>query len=209
VDKDRLQVVSSPVREGRFALKATVKQGDDPINSSGNRNELVRRTFEPTGSEYAYRWSTRFAPDFPSVKTWQLFTQWHHEGSGGSPPVEFYVYGEEIRLKVGGETGLDVWRTPLVRDVWHDFVFHVKWSPDPKVGFVELYHNGKLVLPRRFIATQFNGQRNYLKQGLYRNETVVPTGVLYHDGFTMARRLKELLPAEALPTAEVTSAPEP
>src|SRR5688572_13304109 len=74
VSADRLQVVSSPVAEGRYALKATVMQGDDPINSSGNRNELLYLSNETAGTEYYYRWKVMFAPDFPSVKTWQLFT---------------------------------------------------------------------------------------------------------------------------------------
>ncbi|MGE6759465.1 heparin lyase I family protein [Corallococcus interemptor] len=195
MSSDRLQVIPSPVREGGFALKATVKQGDDPINSSGNRNEIFKQTKEPSGSEYWYRWSTRFAPDFPSVNTWQLFTQWHHDGCCGSPPVEFYVYGEEMRLNIGGSPGTIVWRTPLVRNAWHDFIFHVKWSPNATVGFVELYYNGNLVLPKRYIATQFSGQLNYLKIGLYRNDTVAPVGVVYHDGWVMGRSKADVLDA--------------
>lgn len=194
VSADRLAIVSSPLREGRYAIKATVRQGDDPINSSGNRNELVRMTREPAGSEYYYKFSTMFAPDFPSANTWQLFTQWHHEGSGGSPPVEFYVYGEEMRLNIGGNPGTIVWRSKLVRGSWQDFVFHVKWSSDPRVGFVELYHNGQLVMPKRYIATQFSGQLNYLKVGLYRNDTIAPTGVVYHDGWVMTRNAADVLP---------------
>ncbi|WP_257453963.1 heparin lyase I family protein [Archangium lipolyticum] len=193
VSADRLQVVSSPLRQGRYALKATVRQGDDPINASGNRNELVRMTREPTGSEYYYKFSTMFASDFPSVKTWQLFTQWHHEGGSGSPPVEFYVYSEEIRLNIGGDPGVIVWKTPLVRSQWQDFILHVKWSPDPSVGFVELYHNGKLVLPKRYIATQYSGMVNYLKVGLYRSDTITQVGTVYHDGWTMARNLSDVL----------------
>jgi hypothetical protein len=193
VSSDRLQVVPSPVRQGSYALKATVRHGDDPINSSGNRNELVKMTREPVGSEYYYRWSTMFASDFPSVRTWQLFTQWHHEGSSGSPPLELYVYGEEMRLNIGGDPGTLVWKAPLVRGQWQDFIFHVKWSPDPSVGFVELYHNGQLVLPKRYIATQFPGMLNYLKLGLYRSDTITQTGVVYHDGFTMARSLADVL----------------
>jgi hypothetical protein len=192
---DRLQVIPSPVREGGYSLKATVRQGDDPINSSGNRNELFKLTNEPTGSEYWYRWSTRFAPDFPSVRTWQLFTQWHHTGCCGSPPVEFLVYGEEVRLNIGGSPGTIVWTAPLVRNVWHDFVFHVKWSPNASVGFVELYYDGALVLPKRFIATQYSGQLNYLKIGLYRNDTVAPVGVVYHDGWVMGRTKEDVLDA--------------
>ncbi|WNG29095.1 carbohydrate-binding protein [Cystobacter fuscus] len=193
VSADRLAVVTSPVRQGSYALKATVKQGDDPINSSGNRNELIRMTNEPSGSEYYYRWSTMFATDFPSAKTWQLFTQWHQSGDSGSPPVEFYVYGEEVRLNIGGSPGTIVWKTPLVRGKWHDFIFHVKWSASASVGFVELYYDGQLVLPKKYIATQFSGQVNYLKVGLYRSDTVAPTGVVYHDNWMMARGLQDVL----------------
>lgn len=202
VSADRLQVVSSPLREGRYSLKVTVKQGDDPINASGNRNELVRMTREPVGSEYYYRWGTMFAADFPSPKTWQLFAQWHHEGSSGSPPVEFAVNNGEILLYCSKAI---VWRTPLVRAVWQDFIFHVKWSPNASVGFVELYHNNKLVLPKRYCATQFSGMLNYLKVGLYRNETIAPVGVLYHDGWVMGRQLSDVLPAGVSPSSAVES----
>ncbi|MCK8496665.1 MULTISPECIES: heparin lyase I family protein [Myxococcus] len=200
VSADRLALVSSPKRQGGYALKATVKKGDDPINSSGNRNELVRMTKEPSGSEYYYRWSTMFDSTFPNVNTWQLFTQWHQESDtvGGSPPVEFYVYGNEVRLNIGGNPGTIVWRAPLVRARWMDFIFHVRWSADAKVGFVELYVDGKLVLPKRYIATQYPGQVNYLKIGLYRNDTITPTGIVYHDGWVMARKLEDVLSPTAI-----------
>ena len=189
VSPDRLQVVSWPVRQGSYALKVTVRQGDNPISASGNRNELARLTNEPTGSEYYYRWSTMFAPDFPAPATWQLFTQWHHSGSYGSPPVEFAVNNGRIILYCSQR---EVWTTPLVRGAWQDFIFHARWSPDPSVGFVELYHNGQLVLPRRYCATQFPGMTNYLKMGLYRNSTISQTGVLYHDGMVMGRTLADV-----------------
>ncbi|MCP3102353.1 heparin lyase I family protein [Myxococcus sp. K15C18031901] len=200
VSSDRLALVASPRRQGTYALKATVKKGDDPINSSGNRNELVRMTREAVGSEYYYRWSTMFDSTFPSAKTWQLFTQWHQESDtvGGSPPVEFYVNGEEIRLNIGGNPGTIVWTTPLVRGKWLDFIFHVRWSSDSRVGFVELYYNGKLVLPKRYIATQYSGQLNYLKVGLYRSDTVTQTGIVYHDGWVMARKLEDVLDPTAV-----------
>jgi hypothetical protein len=194
VDPNRLLVVTSPVTQGRYAMKTTVFQGDDPIDSSGNRNELVQMTNEPSGSEYFYKWSTMFDAGFPSERHWQLFTQWHHSGNNGSPPVEFYVYGEEMRLNIGGSNGQIVWTAPLVRSQWRDFLFHVKWSSDPKVGFVELYLDGKLVMPKRYIATQYPGQVNYLKVGLYRDEVIEPVGILYHDKWTMSRSIDGLLP---------------
>jgi hypothetical protein len=194
VSADRLAVVPSPARQGRYAIKATVKQGDDPISSSGNRNELVKMTGEKSGDEYFYSWSTMFASDFPSVKTWQLFTQWHHDGCCGSPPVEFYVNGETMYLRVGGSSGSVVWSAPLARAQWQDFIFHVKWSPNAGVGFIELYHQGKLVVPKRYLATMYSGTTNYLKVGLYRNSTVAPVGVVYHDGWIQGRSLQDVLP---------------
>jgi hypothetical protein len=195
VSADRLEVVTSPVAEGRYALKATVRQGDDPIDSSGNRNELVYQGNNAAGAEYYYRWKVMFPADYPSVRTWQVFTQWHHEGCCGSPPVEFFVYGEEIRLTLNSTTSVTPWVTKLVRGVWQEFILRVKWSPDPAVGFIELWHNREKVVAKRYLATMYPGTvRNYLKLGLYRSDTVTQVGVVYHDGFIQATQLADVLP---------------
>lgn len=204
VSSNRLLVVGSPLREGRYALKTTVRQGDDPIDASGNRNELVYLGREAAGSEYFYKWSTLFPKSFPRSSRWQIFTQWHHDGSGGSPPLEFYVVDDEMRMRVGGSNGKILWRAPLQREQWNDFVMHVKWSSDPRVGFIELYHGGQRVLPLTKVATQYSGQRNYLKLGLYRDASIAPEGVVFHDGFIQATQLEDVLPA-----AVATPAPAP
>ncbi|WP_372338337.1 polysaccharide lyase [Corallococcus llansteffanensis] len=207
VSSDRLQVVTSPVAEGKYALKATVKQGDDPINSSGNRNELVYLSREKVGSEYWYRWKVMFPNDFPSVDAWQLFTQWHHDGCCGSPPVEFFVKGEVIRMTVN-DSGT-VWSTPLKRGVWQEFVFHVKWSPDPSVGFVELWHNGKQVLAKKKAMTMYAGQSSYLKMGLYRDDSITPVGVVYHDGYIQATSREDVFPPVVQPDPQPVDAGTP
>jgi hypothetical protein len=112
VSPDRLKVVSSPVAQGTKAVRVEVRQGDNPIGASGNRNELVYMSNEPQGTERYYRWQTMFDPSYPSEATWQVFTQWHHSGDSGSPPVEFDVYAETIKLEVNYQT---VWTAPLER----------------------------------------------------------------------------------------------
>jgi len=214
VAPDRLQVQSDLVREGKHALKVTVRKGDDPINASGNRNELLYMGLERAGTENYYKWSTYFPASFPRANTWQVFAQWHHLGLNGSPPVEFFIIDDEIRLRAGGVNGPIVWRAPMERERWHDFVLHVKWSPDPKVGFVELYKDGELVVPRFMVATQFRGDTNYFKLGLYRNESISPVGVLYHDGVTVATTLEEVMPPAPEPVPEpvpeeLVAEPEP
>ncbi len=214
VNSNRLMVVSDRVREGSYALRAQVDQGDRPIQASGNRNELVYvgEEYAPAKAEGAvrvYAWSTLFNEDYPSVNTWQVFTQWHHTGLNGSPPVEFYVIGEQMRMRVGGSNSRDLWSAPLNRGQWNDFAVHIKWSSNPNEGYVELYHNGQLVVPRTVMATMYPGDGIYLKQGLYRNANIAAQGVVFHDGFTVATDVADVLPAGAAMAPSVTAASAP
>ncbi|NPC73512.1 polysaccharide lyase [Corallococcus exiguus] len=202
VANSRLQVVTDVVRDGRYALKATVKQGDDPINASGNRNELLYLTHETQGKEYYYKWSTLFPSNYPVHDSWQVITQWHQESCCGSPPLEFFVRGDKINLRVGGNTTPVLWQTSIDKGNWHDFVLHVKWSSDKKAGFVELWHNGEHVLPKTYGANQFGKELNYLKMGLYRDDAIKPEGSIFHDGFTMATTLEDVMPPAPTPVEE-------
>jgi hypothetical protein len=208
VAPDRMQVVDSPVRQGKHALRVEVRQGDNPLNgASGNRAELVWTPVEKEGNDRYYSWSTMWAQDFPSVATWQAFTQWHHTGNTGTPPLEMYVNGESMYLAIGADETV-VWTHPLERGAWHDFILHVKWSSDPGVGFVELWYDGQEVLRKTSGATMFPGQDNIMKQGLYRNDTISQVGVLYHDGMTVATTLEDVLPpSPALATGGSSSPP--
>ncbi|MBI3180645.1 MAG: heparin lyase I family protein [Myxococcales bacterium] len=210
VSVDRLRIVRSPVRQGSYGLKATVRKGDDPIHASGNRNEVLYLSREAPGSEYYYRWFTLFPTSFPSANSWQLFVQWHQGGCCGSPPLELYVVGEQIRMRVGGSGGKVVWTAPLSRGLWHEFILHVKWSTSPSVGFVEMRYDGQLVLPKRMVATLFPGESSYLKMGLYRDASISPEGVVFHDGMVQATALEDVLGGTppSLP-AEETGVPLP
>lgn len=82
----------------------------------------------------------------------------------------------------------------MVRGVWHDFTWHVKWSSDPNQGFVELYYNGDLVVPLTNCATMYPGMQVYLKQGLYRNANIVPDGIVFHDAMIKGDWLDDVMP---------------
>lgn len=191
VSSDRIRAVTAPVREGNYAMRVEVRQGDDPINASGNRNELVKFDGASEGTEFYYGWSTLWPSDYPLNPAWQVFMQWHHPGCCGAPPVRLVLgcsasdcgqpLPDTMFFIVDGQ---NIWtRTPVTRGVWHDFILHVKWSANPNVGFVELWYDGELVVPRRYVRTLYNsGDTNYLKMGLYRDESISQTAVMYHDG---------------------------
>jgi hypothetical protein len=193
----RLTVVPSPVRQGSYALRVEVRSGD--FASNGNRNELVRDVPETEGMDRYYAWSTMFDASYPIASTWQVFTQWHHSGCCGSPPLEFDVDGQNLSLSrnpppVSGGTTTSLWSTPLVRGVWHDFVLHVIWSSNPDLGFIELWYDGNKAIDRKAVQTLFPGMVNYLKQGLYRDSSITAVGVVYHDGMTVGTTLGDVAP---------------
>ncbi len=203
VSPDRLQVQTTRVKQGKYAVRALVKQGDDPINSGGNRNELLDVTYQPEGAERWYHWYTYFDESYPSAKKWQVFTQWHQYEDFGSPPIEFDVYGEEMHLTNWQNV---IWRAPLVRGKWRSFLFHVKWSKDAKVGFLELWLDGEQVIPKTYLMTD---SRVYLKQGLYRNSDIAPDGIVFHDGMTVGETRADVEPVSVVPPDEEVDAGSP
>jgi hypothetical protein len=195
VAPDRLHVVSAPSAPGGHALRVEVRQGDDPIDSSGDRAEIAYPPDESEGTQRWYSWDTRFAPSYPYDTTngWQIFTQFHSTRSGPTqPPVQFYASGNTIGLKTspaGGDglahRSITFWQGPMKRGRWQHFVLHAGWSSTPRKGFLELWVDGKKVLKRTPAQTLIAGSPNYLKQGLYRSDDIGPTGVIYFGALTV------------------------
>src|SRR5262249_34823941 len=194
VADDRIQVVTSPVAQGHYAARFEVRQGDKWRGSTGNRAELSRSTGEREGQVRWYSWWTMFDPSYPYDTThgWQIFAQWHSDLEISQSPVQMYASGNDIGLQtVPGDAdgrplpSITWWQGPMERGRWHHFVLHVRWSSDRRRGFVELWVDGRHVLPRSAAQTLIPGYGNYLKVGLYRSDLIVPTAVLYQDGVTV------------------------
>ncbi|MBO9662943.1 heparin lyase I family protein [Dokdonella sp.] len=168
------------------AVETSVERND--WNNGGERNELVHFVHEPEGSEYYYRWQTRFPTDYQSDPTWQVFTQWHTKVDGGVPPVQFFLNGETMNFAIEDPQRV-LWTTPLVRGVWHDFILNVKFSDNRNTGFVKLWHDGAVVVEKTFGRTR---ALDYLKQGLYRNASMSTTGVVYHAGMIQGTTMEDV-----------------
>lgn len=184
VAANRIQVVSNPVKEGKYAARFETRPTDN-IGDTSPRSELAANLGEKEGEERWYRWYTYFPEDFPVQYPEQFitFTQWRaldESEAYGS----FMVLGDTVTLRQ--EDIGTLWEAPLTLGVWHKFVFHVKWSPNPNEGFYELYYDGHLVMPKHYLRTMSGTPGaaigNYVKEGLYKSE-FIPTGVLYQDGF--------------------------
>jgi hypothetical protein len=118
----------------------------------------------------------------------------------------------------------DVNLAPLQRGHWHDFVMHAKWSSDPGVGFLEIWIDGKNVLPKHMAANKYPGMRNYMEAGLYRNGHIGDPGlrnpdgsfvygnngapgVVYLDGFIVGRTRASVLDSQTPAAPSTQTAP--
>jgi polysaccharide lyase-like protein len=192
-------VASLPPHDGRrYAARFTVRPGDNPIHSTGERTEAVA-SVEETGSAANtsawYGWSTYFPPDFSApADSWNIFTQWHGTRSDGCPPnlaFEANARDGTWRISFAARGGRLVGCTPpsqrkwKVADLefghWYDFVLHVRWSSNPHRGLVALWLNSQQVIPPTTLATLYLGERSYLKQGFYRAVSPL-TSTIYHAG---------------------------
>jgi len=192
-----IRVVRRPVRQGHFAARFEVRRGDNPIGF-GDRAQIQIGTNETEGEVRWYAWSTRVAPNFPRYWSWQLVAQWHAK-AGGSPPIAFFVENDDLVLRVHRHRGPgslisieNIWRGPLRRGAWRDIAMRVRWSGSDARGWVELWIDGARQRfddgsMRRRIRTMYPGVGNYFTIGYYRQSGLARTGVVFHDGFRMAR----------------------
>lgn len=193
VGRRSARVVDAPRRQGRYAARFEVRQGDDPIDSTGDRSEVSQDTEEDEGQDRWYAFDIMVPPDFPALDTWQVVAQWH-SSEDGSPPVGFYVDGDELVLQVNrhaaaGEPLETVfpWRGPLKRGRWREIVMNVRWSGSDEDGLIRLWVDGVPVLPGTRVRTLYPGFPNYSKIGYYRDDEATPVGVVYHDGFRVTQ----------------------
>lgn len=204
-DSTSPRVTRSPrAVQGRFSYAITVKPGDDCHGEraelgQGNpgRDGFENRLFND-GDERWISFQVRLGDNFDAeVNAWRVVMQLHQLGDG-SPPLSLDVEdGSWIlyRSDLASESvdTDELWATPARTRRWVKFTLHVKFSPDPKTGFVELWGNpagGDMValLPKTATHTmKDNALPLHARIGVYRNpDGPFGTETVFYDGFTVA-----------------------
>jgi hypothetical protein len=173
---------------GRFE----VRDGDHPVDS-GERAEADAPNWTDVreGDERWYIFSMMFDKHFPVPTSFCDPMQWHPARSNGSaadgsPPLNLQCGSDDkLSLEVGDDTLLPI--GPLDRGVWHRYLFHVKFSKNPKVAFEEMFRDGKVVIPKTSPkkAPNMTTPRMYLKIGMYRDSDNDGPMVIWHDDLTI------------------------
>jgi hypothetical protein len=182
-----------------------VKYGD-VYSSYSDRGSLMSgppALWENEGNERWYRWQamwpTGWVGSYPKWdELWNplarspagSLVEWHHDANGGvetgSAPLYIGADDSDIWLCLVDQATSNCRERPnlavLQRGHWHDFVMHAKWSPDSSVGFLEIWIDGVLVMPKHLTSTMYPRMRNYLVVGLYRNGRIGDPNLLWPDG---------------------------
>ncbi len=190
---DHVKIVQEPVREGKYALRI------DGTNAA-RKGKLDRIEFQhqpkppgtAEGTERYFGWSVfvpkKLTDDFHSVGYFETRNSWRQL-------MSFEVHGEDIVFST---------RVPYARrwsgkgkltpGRWHDFVVHVLWSRDADKGYVEVWFDGELVVPRVKTATLLDENVAFFQLGFMRATSDVPETIII-DHVVEATTRKEVTPA--------------
>jgi hypothetical protein len=121
----------------------------------------VAQTGGNIGEEHWYGWylalpssdSGRF---WSNGNAWNLLIQFYEpviQRANINIGVDATASTTSPRLYFGTRSSHTVIADPVRYDHWYHYVLHAKWSPDPAVGFVQLYQDGQEVFPLTHMAT--------------------------------------------------------
>ncbi len=198
------------------ALEITVKPGDNPIHSTGERNELLQMidkfnddVTSATGLDHI---ATSFLvpdawQDAAGVNPWCAVLQLHGPNivpsNQGSPSFEVDILGGQFVLNTRGGDTSDVIRhtTNLgayIKGVWSDFLFKILWGITAN-AYIEVYRRdnkqGDLTLVAKLDAPNLYSASGktlpgYVKSGLYRSAQTF-TQTLYRGKIVRATTFEE------------------
>ena len=201
-------VTQDLARAGRHALKTSLDRSKDPCSY---RTELSGPSAE-IGKEYWYGFSIFLPDDYAPDKIWEIVAQWHgvpdfDQGEQWRNPVMALSttagrWGWVVRWdakrntfasgkrEYGGAREFDL--GPYQRNIWTDWVMHIKWSYGPD-GILQVWKSGEKVIDHNGPNAFNDAKGPFFKMGIYKGwqkpETrsdAVSKRVLYHDEFRMA-----------------------
>jgi hypothetical protein len=159
-----------------------------PVFSSGDENWIGYQVYIPA--------------NFPGEgDKYNEITQFKQVNDMCAPALSLHVEQDRLLLFHSADNrescgGRSVWSAPMSYDHWVKLLYHVKWSSDPSVGFVELYGDidgsgMKLLMPRTSMFTMkvdSSGRTQPVdaRLGIYRDSSIAGDATAYFDGFTIA-----------------------
>lgn len=162
INQEDISVVDDPIlgsrrKVAKFTVHDDMGAGRNPRAQIEGPANLVR------GGEYWVGWSTLLPSDFPIIPSggWFTFQSIYGAPFAGAGPLGTRLGGNQFQFQRNANYDWDLpWHQTIQPGRWTDFVYHVKLSPDPTVGFVEIYLNTGKGWAQQTLAGQ---KRLYMK----------------------------------------------
>jgi len=167
----------------------------DGSDTAYNHNR-VEIGFHPTeqvpetmkGTTRYYGWSAAHDSSKPisadstyELFYWESFDVWQQT-------IGFYMSdGRTLKLRTRGNGEKDVGSMSFPPGSWHDFVMGIGWSPQPNEGWVQLWMDGKEVVPKTSHSTMKWGKKSFSHLGLFRIPRVQTEAWMYLDCVVYAK----------------------
>jgi Polysaccharide lyase len=179
------EVVTSPVRSGKFAARLAISPNDPSIRGSKRAEFRTRATLN--GKHYWYALSTYLPKPWEPSKHTVLLAQWHNVpdkiiGEGGAiPPLAMRTIDDQlVILSVSSEERVttswydnkvdynttELYSEKIETDVWTDWLFHVLWSTGPD-GIVQVWKNNEKIVDYAGPTAHPDFVAPYFKFGVY------------------------------------------
>ena len=184
--ESRISAVASPVAQGAYAGKFEIRDAEKLPGGDARAEVAWGVQLAAEGAEWVYDWHSMFDESFPTIPgKWQVITQFK-SNDANTPPLKFEVDGDTLKLMGGPQVEWAVLHSfTFPRGVWMHFRVRAKWSENPAVGWVSLWVDDVLEVDQYAMANLYEDTGNYFKMGLYRDDTITQTGIVYHDGLTI------------------------
>lgn len=195
----------NPVREGNYAARFEIRNGDKNDKDS-HRTEIVDRRYNgPFNTNICYRFSVFIPHSWPRINKRCVIAQWHAEPDVGEVwrnPVLAVEFRDDAFLirkchsseKIQTESsdllnnkttiyfrGYANYRPEhSVKGKWHDFFIKVKWSHDN--GSLKIWIDGDKVYDQNTPIGYNDDLGPFFKMGIYRDDTL-DTFSLFHDNY--------------------------
>src|SRR5881275_1474997 len=211
----------SPGRDGTTAAELTTQPGDSNLYGSGTAERAdmdigISTSYCNQGQDEWWAHSLMFPqnyviPPAGSVWNWGVVFDFHHTGPTGQPNfqiaslptgLEFWVSGGPTVVNGPTDPGFhSVAIGPVTKNVWYDFMYHVKWSSGSD-GFFQAWLNGQQLMNYSG-ATLYVGESCYLKLANYHTPLGVPISVIHSRVVRGATQADVQLPSSPGPKVAV------
>ncbi|MBA3474669.1 MAG: heparin lyase I family protein [Rubrobacter sp.] len=212
ITDSRINRVLSPAYKGAYAYKASVQDGDNCYGEraelgQGNptRSDMLDRLFRE-GEERWISFDMRLGSDYKTYPgTWQSVMQLKQMGALGSPVMGMHVEEGQWQLRRTSSDPNNQWPYGFQGkfnlgtaklNTWTKWTWHVKFSPNSSVGFLEIFADTgdgqgiRQVFGKQFMSTMKvdNGTTvdSHARVGPYRDPAISGTATVYYDGWTVA-----------------------